>query len=39
MQWLQDSNQNNADNLNNIRHAASRHFRKKKKEYMEAEID
>jgi len=27
MQWLQDPNQSNADNLNNVRHEASRHFR------------
>jgi len=39
MQWLQDPNQSNVDNLNNIRHAASRHFRNKKKEYLKAKID
>jgi hypothetical protein len=26
MQWLQDPNQSNVDNLNNVRHEASRHF-------------
>ena len=31
MQWLQDPKQSNVDNLNNVRHEASRHFRKKKK--------
>ena len=25
MQWLQDPKQSNVDNLNNVRHAASRH--------------
>ena len=38
MQWLQDPNQGNEDNLNNARHEASRHFRKKKKEYLKANI-
>jgi len=33
------SNQSNADNLSNVRHEASRHFRNKKMEYMKAEID
>jgi hypothetical protein len=26
MQWLQDPNQSSTDNLNNVRHEASRHF-------------
>jgi len=39
MQWLQDPNQSNVDNLNNIRCAASRHFRNRKKEYLKAKID
>jgi len=39
MQWLQDPNQSNVDNVNNVRHAASRHFRNKKKEYLEPKID
>ena len=30
MQWLEDPNQKNLDNLNNARHKASRHFRNKK---------
>ena len=38
MQWVQDSNQSNVDNLNNVRHEASRHFRNKKKEYLKAKI-
>jgi hypothetical protein len=29
MQWLQDSNQINVDNLKNVRLEVSRHFRKK----------
>jgi len=39
MQWLQDPNQSNADDLSNVRREASRHFRDKKKEYMKAKID
>jgi hypothetical protein len=27
MQWLQNPNQSNVDNLNNVRHQANRHFR------------
>ena len=32
-------NQPNFGNLNNIKHEASGHFRKKKKEYLKAKID
>jgi len=39
MQWLQDPNHSNVDNLNNVRGAASRHFRNKEKEYLEVKID
>ena len=39
VQWLQDPNQSSVDNLNNVRHEASRHFRNKKKEYLKAKID
>jgi len=39
MQWLQDPNQSNEDNINNVRREASRHFRKKKKEYLKAKTD
>jgi len=39
MQWLQNPNQSNVDNLNNVRHEASRHFRNKKKEYRKAKIN
>ena len=37
--WLQDPSKSNVDNLNNVRHEASRHFRNKKKEYLKAEIE
>ena len=30
MQWIQDPSQSNADNLNNVRRDASRHFRKRR---------
>jgi len=30
IQWLQDLSQNNADNLNDVRREASRHFRNEK---------
>ena len=39
MQWIHDPNQNNVNNLNNVRPEASRHFRNKKKEYMKAKIE
>jgi len=40
MQWLQDLNHDNVDNLNNIICEACRHFRKKKKkEYLKAKTD
>ena len=39
MQWVQDPNQSNVDNLNNRRHEASRHFSNKNKEYLKATID
>jgi tRNA A37 threonylcarbamoyladenosine dehydratase len=39
MQWLQDPNQINVDNLNNVQHEASRHVMKEKKEYLQAKID
>jgi len=39
MQWLQDPNQSNVDNINRVRREASRHFRNKKKEYLKAKID
>jgi hypothetical protein len=39
MRWLQDINQSSADNLNNVRRAATAHFRNNKKEYLKAKID
>jgi hypothetical protein len=39
MQWLQDPNQSNADDPNNVRHEANRHFRNKKKECLNTETD
>ena len=39
MQWLWDLNQSNIDNLNNVWHKASRHFRNKKKAYLKAKIE
>jgi len=39
MQWLQDPNQINVDNLNNVRREASRQFKNKKKEYLKAKIE
>ena len=39
MQWIQDPSQSNADNLNNVRRDASRHFRNKNKAYLRAKIE
>jgi hypothetical protein len=39
MQCLQNPNQSNVDNLNNVRREGSRHFRKKKKEYLKTIIN
>jgi hypothetical protein len=39
MQWLEDPNQSNVDNLHNERHEDSRHFRNKWKDYLEDKID
>jgi hypothetical protein len=36
---LQDPNKINWDNLDNIRHETSRHFRNKKREYLKGKID
>ena len=36
IQWVQDPRQSNVDNLNTVRHKASRHFRNKKKAYLKA---
>ena len=39
MQWVQDPSQSNVDNLNNVRHEASRHFKIKKKDYVKTKIE
>jgi len=40
VQWVQDPNQGNVDNLNNVRREASRHFKgEKRNEYLKAKID
>jgi hypothetical protein len=39
MQWLQDPSEINGDNLNNVRHGASRHFRNKEKQYVKDKIN
>jgi len=39
MQWLQDPNQSDVDNLNNVRREVNKHSRKRKKEYLRAKID
>ena len=39
MQWLQDPNQSTEDNLYNLRREATRHFMKKKMEYLKATND
>jgi wobble nucleotide-excising tRNase len=38
LQWLQDHSDINGDNLNNVRHEASRLFRNKKREYLKDKI-
>ena len=38
-QWIPDPNKSNVDNLNIVRHDASRHFRNKKKAYLKAKIE
>jgi hypothetical protein len=39
LQWSQDPSEINGDNLNNVRHEASRHFRNKKREYLKGKIN
>jgi hypothetical protein len=39
LQWLQDPSKINGDNLNNVRHEASRYFRHKKQEYLEDKMN
>jgi hypothetical protein len=39
MQWLQDPNQNNGDNLNSVRHEADRRFRGRKRACLNAKVN
>jgi len=39
LQWVEDPCQSNVDNLNTVRHEASRHIRSKKKAYLKAKIE
>jgi hypothetical protein len=39
LQWLQDPNEINGDNLNNIRCEASRHIRNKMREYLKDKVN
>jgi hypothetical protein len=39
MQWLQDPNQSNVDNLKNVRRGASSHFRNREEEYLKANFN
>jgi hypothetical protein len=39
LQWLQDQTEINWDNLNNVRHVASIHFRSKRREYLKDKIN
>jgi hypothetical protein len=39
LQWLQDPCEINGDNLNNVRHVASRYFRNKKWEYLKDKMN
>ena len=39
LQWVHDPSQRNADNLNNVRRDASRHFSNKKVAYLKAKIE
>jgi len=39
MQWVQDPCQSSVDNPNNVRRDNDRHFRNKKKAYLQAKIE
>jgi hypothetical protein len=39
LQWLQDPSEINGDNLNNVRHEASRYLRNEKREYLKGKIN
>ena len=38
MQWLQDPNESNEDNLNNVTREIGRHFRNRRKEYLKLKL-
>jgi hypothetical protein len=38
-QWLQDPSEINGDNLKNVGHETSRHFRKETMEYLKARVN
>jgi hypothetical protein len=38
LQWLQNSREINGDNVNNVRCEANRHFRNKRRKYLEDKI-
>jgi hypothetical protein len=38
LQWIQDPSEINGDNLNNVRHEASRYFRNKMRECLKDKI-
>jgi hypothetical protein len=39
LQWLQDPSEINGDNMNNVRHEASRYFRNKKRKYLKDKLN
>jgi hypothetical protein len=39
LQWLQNPSQVNGDNMDNVRHEASRTFRTKQREYLKNKIN
>jgi len=39
IEWLQDPNQSNVDNLNSVRRVANTHFKNKKTEHPKAKIN
>jgi hypothetical protein len=39
LQWLQDPNEINGDNLNNVRNEANSHFRNKNRKYLKDRIN
>jgi hypothetical protein len=39
LQWLQDPSKMNGNNLNNVRHEASRYFRNKRRECLKDKIN